>query len=115
MKLKFFYQMDNRVFDFSLTPIQFYVYSYLVSCAGSKRSCFPAVRTIAAHCHCSESSVRSAVKELNRLGLVRTESVYRENRYGIRQQTSNTYHVLPLPLYYEDGKPQYEYDDGLPL
>ena len=110
-----FYLMDNRVFDFGLKAIPFYVYSYLVSCAGSRRSCFPAVRTIATKCRCSESSVRSAIKELNRLGLVRTESVYRENRYGIRQQTSNNYHIQPLPVYYENGMPKYGEDNELPF
>ena len=110
-----FYLMNNRVFDFGLKAIPFYVYSYLVSCAGSRRSCFPAVRTIAAKCQCSESSVRAAIKELNRLGLVRTEAVYRENRYGIRQQTSNTYHIPPLPAYYENGMPKYELKDELPF
>ena len=110
-----FYLMNNRVFDFGLKAIPFYVYSYLVSCAGSRRSCFPAVRTIAAKCQCSESSVRAAIKELNRLGLVRTEAVYRKNRYGIRQQTSNTYHIPPLPAYYENGMPKYELKDELPF
>ena len=110
-----FYLMDNRVFDFGLKAIPFYVYSYLVSCAGNRRSCFAAVRTIAAKCQCSESSVRSAIKELNRLGLVRTESVYRKNRYGIRQQTSNTYHILPLPVYYENGTPKCEGENELPF
>ena len=103
-----FYLMNNRVFDFGLKAIPFYVYSYLVSCAGSRRSCFPAVRTIAAKCQCSESSVRAAIKELNRLGLVRTEAVY-------RQQTSNTYHIPPLPAYYENGMPKYELKDELPF
>ena len=110
-----FFQASTRLFDYGLTPIQFCVYCYLTSCAGSRGSCFPAVRTIAAHCHCSESSVRAAIKELNRIGLVRTETVYRENRYGIRQQTSNTYHIPPLPAYYENGMPKYERDDELPF
>ena len=38
-----FYQMDSRIFDRGLKPIAFAVYNYLVSCAGSRRSCFRVV------------------------------------------------------------------------
>ena len=110
-----FYQMDSRIFDRELKPIPFVVYSYLVSCAGSRGSCFPAVRTIAGKCGCSESAAREAVKQLEALGLIRKEYSYRENRYGIRQQTSNTYSILPIPRYYENGEPRYDYDDELPF
>ena len=40
---------------------------------------------------------------------------YRENRYGVRQQTSNTYRILPLPSYYEHGEPRYADDHALPV
>ncbi len=110
-----FYQMDIRIFDRGLKPIPFVVYSYLVSCAGSRGNCFPAVRTIAQKCHCSESAARDAVKQLAELGLIRKDYSYRENRYGIRQQTSNTYSVLPLPDYYENGEARYARDEELPL
>ena len=110
-----FFQMDTRVFDRRLKPIPFAVYSYLVSCAGSRGSCFPSVRTIAGKCSCSESAAREAVKQLETLGLVRKEYSYRENRYGIRQQTSNNYAILPLPDYYENGEPRYAEAEELPL
>ena len=107
--------MDARIFDHALKPIPFAVYSYLVFCAGRKRNCFPAVRTIAKRCSCSESAARSAVKELEARGLIRKEYNYRENRYGVRQQTSNTYRILPLPAYYENGEPRYADDHVLPF
>ncbi len=110
-----FYQMDSRIFDRGLKPIAFSVYSYLVSCAGSRGSCFPAVRTIARKCHCSESAAREAVKQLEAMGLIRKDYSYRENRYGIRQQTSNTYSLLPLPDYYENGEARYAQAEELPL
>ena len=110
-----FYQVDARIFDLSLKPIPFAVYSYLVFCAGHKRNCFPSVRTIAKKCFCSESAVRSAIKELTSLGLISKEYCYRENRYGVRQQTSNTYRILPIPRYYENGEPRYDHDDELPF
>ena len=31
-----FYQMSNAIFYYDLTPVEFMVYSYLVSCAGQK-------------------------------------------------------------------------------
>ena len=110
-----FYQVDARIFELGLKPITLAVYSYLVCCAGRKRSCFPSVRTIAKKCACSESAARKAVKELESQGLIGKEYGYRENRYGIRQQTSNTYHIKPLPAYYENGEPMYEYDKELPF
>ena len=110
-----FYQVDAKVFDLSLKPIPFAVYSYLVFCAGHKRNCFPSVRTIAKKCSCSESSVREAINELIALGLIIKEFCYRENRYGVRQQTSNNYRILPIPLYYENGAPRYDCDNGLPF
>ena len=113
MRRNNFYQMDNRIFNYALRPITFAVYSYLVSCAGSRGYCFPSVRTVALKCCCSESAARSAVKELEALGLIRKEYGYRENRFGVRQQTSNRYYILPLPKYYENGKPKY--CENLPL
>ena len=110
-----FYQMDSRIFERGLKPIAFTVYNYLVSCAGSRRSCFPSVRTIAEKCSCSESAARDAVKQLEALGLIRKEYSFRVNRYGVRQQTSNTYSILPLPDYYENGEPRYAQAEELPL
>ena len=110
-----FYQVDARIFELGLKPIPFAVYSYLVFCAGRKRNCFPAMRTIAKKCSCSESAARAAVNELETLGLITKEYGYRENRYGVRQQTSNTYHIQPLPAYYENGEPRYDRDNDLPF
>lgn len=110
-----YYRMDSRVFDQRLKPIPFAVYSYLVSCAGNRRTCFPSVRTIAAKCSCSESAARSALQALEDRGLIRREYSYRENRYGVRQQTSNLYSILQLPDYYENGEPQYAEAQELPL
>ena len=107
--------MDERIFNQGLKPIPLAVYSYLVLCAGSRGNCFPAMRTIAKKCACSESAARSAIKELIARGLIRREFGYLENRYGVRQQTSNTYHILPLPLYYENGRPRYDRDSTLPF
>ena len=112
---KCFYQVDTRIFELGLKPITLAVYSYLVCCAGRKRSCFRSVRTIAKMCSCSESAARKAVQELTERGLITKEYGYRENRYGVRQQTSNTYYIQPLPAYYENGEPRYDRDNDLPF
>lgn len=43
---KEFFRMPNKIFDLGLTPIQFTIYAYLVSCAGSKGYCWPSLDTI---------------------------------------------------------------------
>ena len=72
-------------------------------------------RQIRTQCCCSDSSVRDALRTLEDRGLIRREYGYRKNRYGIRQQTSNTYLVLPLPDYYENGEALYAQGEELPL
>ena len=81
-------------------------------CRLRRQSTFRQKRT---QCSCSESAARDAVKQLETLGLIRKEYSYRENRYGVRQQTSNTYSILPLPDYYENGEPRYAQAEELPL
>ncbi len=51
-----FFKLSNALFSFHLTPIQFTVYSYLVSSAGQKEKCWPSMKTIAANYHCSEAA-----------------------------------------------------------
>ena len=55
------------------------------------------------------------MKQLAELGLIRKDYSCRENCYGIRQQTSNTCSVLPLPDCNENGEAQYVRDEELPL
>ena len=59
-----FYQMSNAIFCCDLTPAEFMVYSYLVSCAGQKDVCWPSVGKIAVSCNCSENTVRKAIDAL---------------------------------------------------
>ena len=91
-----FYQMSNVIFQYRLTPIQFAVYSYLVCCAGQKEKCWPAIKTIAGRCNCSENSVRNAIKVLDERGSVRKAETFRTELNGKNRQTNNTYFILPL-------------------
>ena len=43
-----YFKMSNAIFSYSLTPIQYAVYSYLVSLSGQKGKCWPSMKRIAA-------------------------------------------------------------------
>lgn len=51
------------------------VYAYLCFCADRSGVCFPAMETIAAHCGVARSTVKKALTELERSGLVRSEAI----------------------------------------
>lgn len=63
-----FYKLSNALFSYHLTPIQFTVYNFLVSSAGQKEKCWPSMKTIAANCHCSETTAREAIAALEQKG-----------------------------------------------
>lgn len=55
------------------------VYMYLKDRAGMGNECWPAVKTIARDLQLSRSTVKRALHDLTRAGLVEKESRYREN------------------------------------
>lgn len=64
------FQMNAVLFYYGLTPIQFTVYSYLKFCCGNRNACTVNIRTMAALCHCSRSSVKRALHELRERGFI---------------------------------------------
>ena len=92
-----FFQMSNAIFCYDLPPIQLAVYSYLKCCAGQKEKCWPSMKTIAAHCSCSENAARNAIKVLQERRFIKAVTTYRESRNGKRHQANNTYFILELP------------------
>ncbi len=92
-----FYQMSNTIFHYDLTPAEFMVYSYLVSCAGQKGVCWPSIGKIALNCNCSENTVRKAVTALVKKRFIRRVSTYEDWQDGRSRQTNNTYYILNLP------------------
>ena len=64
------FQMNNSIFQFGLTPIQFVVYSYLKYCAGNRCACSIKLQTIASVCECSRSSVKRALNVLRDRGFI---------------------------------------------
>lgn len=70
-KLTFLYQMD-------LPHRAIAVYTYLYDRANKNGECWPAIPTIAKELKLSQSTVRRALKDLRKAGLITTEQRYRE-------------------------------------
>ena len=54
------------------------VYTYLYDRANKKGECWPSVNTIAGDIKLSPATVRRAIKDLKKAGLIETEQRYRE-------------------------------------
>ncbi len=115
-----FFKLSNAIFCYHLTPIQFTVYSFLVSSAGQKGKCWPSVKTIAANCGCSANAARAAIDVLEQRGFIRRAKRYQDRVNGSVRQTSNAYFILdtpPLPISWRRPAPGaggvvYEQDEG---
>ena len=70
-KLTFLYQMD-------LPHRAVAVYTYLYDRANKNGECWPSVNTIAGDIKLSPATVRRAIKDLKKAGLIETEQRYRE-------------------------------------
>lgn len=70
-KLTFLYQMDLPHRDVS-------VYIYLYDRADKNGECWPSVKTIAGDIKLSPATVRRAIKDLKKAGLIKTEQRYSE-------------------------------------
>lgn len=55
------------------------VYIYLADRTDREGKCWPAVPTIARELKLSETTVRRAIRDLRKAGLIRTEQRYRDN------------------------------------
>ena len=101
-----FFKLSNALFCYHLTPIQFTVYSFLVSSAGQKEKCWPSMKTIAANCRCSETAAREAVTALEQRGFIRRVKRFQDRPNGSVRQTSNAYYIQePPPLPNTRGRP----------
>ena len=66
------------------------VYIYLKDRSGRKGQCWPGIKTIAAELGLSRSTVKRALDDLSRAGLITKENRWRENG----SLTSNLYRLL---------------------
>lgn len=80
---------DTIYADQSLPQRAKTVYMYLHERAGSADSCWPGIRRIAADLQLSRSTVKRALKDLEKAGYLVKEARYRENG----SLTSNRYKV----------------------
>lgn len=71
-KLTFLYQMD-------LPHRAVAVYTYLYERANKNGECWPSVKTIAGNIKLSPATVRRAIKDLRKVGLIETKQQYRKN------------------------------------
>jgi len=65
-----FFKMPNWIFKFQLSPVAFYVYSYLLRCNNPQNGCYPSKRTIANACGIAVSSVSRAIEILEEERLI---------------------------------------------
>lgn len=91
MKREPFVILPRRIFDYHLPPIPFAVYCYLLCCNNKTNGCYPSRQTIAKACGISDSSVGRAVKQLEKLGLIKVN-----HNFGDGCQWNNSYELLPL-------------------
>ena len=70
-RLTYLYQMD-------LPHRAVAVYTYLYDRANKNGECWPSVPTIAKEIKLSQATVRRAIKDLRKAGLIETEQRYRE-------------------------------------
>ena len=87
---KNFFRLPNNIFDLGLTPIRSTLYSYLVSCAGSKGFCWPSQKTISAKTGIGATSVQDHLKILEKrkiieIGKRRSRNGHWNNEYTLRR------------------------------
>lgn len=86
-----FFLLPNKIFDESLTPMEFVVYSFLTSRGDAKGMSYYSVPNIAKYCGMCENSCRKAIRNLSEKGLIVVSERYFDNA-----RQSNLYTVLKL-------------------
>ena len=88
------FQMNAVRFHYGLTPIQSTVYSCLKFCCGSRDACTVNIRTMAALCNYSYSSVKRALRELRERGFIDVKGDAQKLRSGGHRRACNRYFLL---------------------
>ncbi len=94
-----FYILPNNIFDLRLHPIQFAIYSYIISCSGSKGYCWPSQAKICDKTSIGLSSVQKHLKILEQRQLIEIRKPSKNDRFK-----SDKYYPLSLdnPEIYRD-------------
>ena len=91
-----YYRMPHRIFQLGLTPSQFTVYSYLVSCLGQRDVCWPSYKTIAESCGISRNAAIQAIDILIQKRLIDKIPTTRRNAHGRTHTGNNEYRIHDL-------------------
>lgn len=91
-----YYRMPHRIFLFGLTPVQFAVYSYLVSCAGQRGTCWPSYQTIARACCISRNTAIQAIDALVGRRLIDKTATTGRDASGRTRTSNNEYRINDL-------------------
>ena len=91
-----YYRMPHRIFGLGLTPIQFTVYSYLVSCTGQNAVCWPSYKTISIACGISRNGAIQAIDALIQKRLIDKIPTTRRNVQGRTRTGNNEYRIHDL-------------------
>ena len=84
-----FFMLPNSIFKQGLKPREFIVYCCLVKHSDKNGVCFPSRRLIAEECCIDKKTVDSAIKNLEKAGLVKKKKRRRQDG----SNTSNAYTV----------------------
>ena len=84
-----FFMVANEVFDFKLKPREFIVYCCLLRHSDKNGICFPSRRLIAEECCIDKKTTDTAIKNLEKAGLVTKQKRKRQDG----SNTSNLYKV----------------------
>lgn len=95
-KRKTFY-VNASVFDGSHSANAIAVYAYLSFCADKGGVCFPGMPAIGRHCGMTRNTVKKALDELVRDGMITSEITHRLSKNGRMLQCANRYRILSLP------------------
>jgi hypothetical protein len=93
MKRGNLFVVQNRIFDYKLSPIAFYVYCYFCKCKNKKSGCYPSKHIIASACRIAVSSVSKAIKQLSDAGLILVTKNFCSGR-----QINNSYEITDLAI-----------------
>ena len=94
----------TQIFEQNLSASAKLVLTYLSRVANREGVCFPSITRIAQNCNCCQNTVRKAITELYRAGLLNKEYTFSATRNGHIRQSANRY-TLTFPPAKNEGSP----------
>lgn len=88
-----YFILPNEIFNLKLDAHEFLIYSYLVSCAGQNRVCWPSIQTISRLLNISASTVIRKLDSLVVKQLIDREHTSHISRFGKPRTSNNRYYI----------------------